>query len=178
MHGKEGEKMRRLVSFAVIGLAAAILGLTGCSGPAGDVFLSFDWTYAPDSFYTTDPHLPTTITRTIDYADAEGTYYFEYFHYVSGYLRWLTYTLTAHEGKLLVFPGKDARFQIYCWSFYDPEFTQLQNVESEGGSVPALTTRQAGAAPTEGNRVKQYEYTETAGDYELHVEGGVIEPAR
>jgi hypothetical protein len=170
--------MRRLISFAVIGLAAAILGLTGCSGPAGDVFLSFDWVNAPNSFNTTDPHLPTTIYRNTDYADAEGTYYFEYYHSVSGWTRWIYYTLTAHEGKLFFFPGKDAKFQIYCWAYYDPELTQLQNVEGENPSMPAPSISRAEAAPTGGNRVKQYEYTETKGGYELHVEGGVVEPAR
>ena len=168
--------MKRFVMTAALVLTVVLLALTGCSGPAGDVFISFDWVYAPDYFITTDSNLPGTIYRTTDYPTYAGDYYFEYHHSVSGGTHWIYYTLTAHDGTLLVFPGHDARFQIYCLAYDNPTFTQVENAVGPQETPPAASITAREAAPTAGRRVKQYEYTETVGGYDLHLEGGVILP--
>ena len=166
--------MKKAVVFALVALAVALI--TGCAGPEGNVYIFFDWTYTPDWFNATDPYLPDTIYRNADYLTAEGSYYFEYYHSVSGYRRWITYTLTAHDG-MFVFPGEDARFELFLAAYDDPQLVPWESVVG----TPAAGTNEIHAAaatpqPADGC-LQTFTHTETKGRWTLTVTGGVIEPA-
>lgn len=101
--------MKKIMAISIV---AAALVLGACSmGPKGDVYLSFDWTYAPAWFDSDDPNLPDTLWRNVEYRTGEGDWYFEYYHAESGYIRWIHYTLKAHDG-LFGIPGDDAVFEL------------------------------------------------------------------
>jgi hypothetical protein len=163
--------VKKTLSFAAVALALAIV--SGCClGPRGDVYLSFDWTYAPEWFSTDDPHLPDVIYRNVDYLTDEGTWYFEYYHAESGYRRWIWYTLTAHDGALLVIPGQDARFELFLSAYSDPDLIQWQSVAGTAAGEPDSVA--AGAAIPAGQRIQTFEHTTTSGRWTLSVRGGVV----
>jgi hypothetical protein len=164
--------VKKAPSFALAVLAVALI--TGCAGPEGDVYLSFDWTYTPDWYNTTDLHLPDTIYRTAEYLTAEGSYYFEYYHSVSGYLRWINYTLTAHEGMLIMIPGEDARFELFLAAFSDPDLIQWESVTGVPASGPDEVPAAAAPLRSAAGRVQTFARTETEGRWTLTVRGGVI----
>jgi hypothetical protein len=170
--------VKKMLLFAAVALALA--AFTCCVGPRGDVYLSFDWTYAPEWYSTDDPWLPDVIYRNVDYLTDEGTWYFEYYHAESGYTRWIWYTLTAHDGALIVFPGEDARFQLFLSAFSDPDFIQWRGVAGEPAtgqpdSMAAAAAAPRGSTPTE-PRVQTFEQTMTSGRWTLSIRGGLIGP--
>jgi hypothetical protein len=159
-----------------ITIVAAALVLGACwMGPDGDVFLSFDWTYAPEYFITDDPNLPDTIYRTARYLTDEGSYYFEYYHAESGYIRWITYTLIAHDG-IFGIPGEDARFELFLAAFDDPDLIEWQSVAGAPAEVPeAIGTREA-PAPSLAPLVPSFERRMESAGWTLELQGGVIAP--
>jgi hypothetical protein len=167
--------VKKLITFAGIALALALV--TGCAGPLGNVYLSFDWTYAPEWFDTDDPNLPDTIWRNAEYLTEEGSYYFEYFHDESGYRRWISYTLTAYNGFSPCIPGGDARFELFLSAFASPDLIQWQSVTGTAGEEPASIP--AAGAPTQPGeqRIQTHEQTKTSGGWTLSIRGGVVEPA-
>ena len=109
----------------------AALALGACwMGPDGDVYLSFDWTWTPEWFLTDDPSLPDTILRNAEYATGEGDWYFEYYHEESGYIRWIHYSLEAHDGFFGI-PGEDAVFEL----FLSADETYVDALVAEGRTV-------------------------------------------
>jgi hypothetical protein len=166
--------MKKLMAITIV---AAALALGACwMGRDGDVYLSFDWTYAPEWFVTTDPSLPDTIYRRAIYPTEEGSYYFEYYHAESGYTRYLYYTLTAHDGFFGI-QGDDAQFELFLAAFDDPDLIQWQ---SEAGApadvIEAISTREA-PTPSLAPLAPSFERTMESGGWTLELQGGVIEPA-
>jgi hypothetical protein len=166
--------MKKLMAITIV---AAALALGACGmGPDGDVYLSFDWTYAPEYFVTDDPSLPDTIYRKAIYLTDEGSWYFEYYHAESGYIRWIHYTLTAHDGFFGI-PGEDAQFELFLAAFDDPDLIQWQSVTGVPTDQPeAISTREA-PAPSLVPLVPSFERTMESGGWTLELQGGVIEPA-
>jgi hypothetical protein len=166
--------MKKIMAITIV---AAALALGACwMGPDGDVYLSFDWTYAPEYFVTDDPCLPDTIYRTALYETQEGDYYFEYYHAESGYTRWIHYTLTAHDGFFGI-PGEDARFELFLAAFDDPDIIQWQSVTGEASGQPDSIGASAGPAHAAGGLVTAFERTMESGGWTLSIQGGVIGPA-
>jgi hypothetical protein len=166
--------MKRAAGVLLVVLAIAAIG--GCTGPYGDVFIKFGWTYAPNGFDTTDPNLPSTIYRDTYYQTAQGSYYFEYTHIISGYTRWIYYTLTANEGALYVFEGQDALFELYLYAYDDPELIQWQSAVGPAAEEPDSIAVSTAPMHPEDRRVQTWERTETRGGWTLSIKGGVIEP--
>lgn len=167
--------MKRIFALALAVLALALI--TGCMVFDGDVYLSFDWTYAPEWFDTDDPHLPSTIYRNAEYLTEEGNYYFEYYHAESGYVRWISYTLTAHDGFAPCVPGEDARFELFLSAFSNPDFIQWQSVIGTAAEEPDSIPAAAAPARPDEQLVQTFEETMTSAGWTLSVTGGVIEPA-
>jgi hypothetical protein len=167
--------MRKMLLLAV---AAAVLALAACCpGIDGDVYLSFNWTYTPEWFATNDPNLPDIIYRNAQYLTEEGTWYFEYYHDESGYLRWIQYTLEAHEGFLFGLPAEDAVFELFLSAFSNPDLIQWQSVTGEPADQPDGIRATIGA-PTHAAQqpAPDFERTMESGRWTLKVEGGAIEP--
>ena len=166
--------MKRIMAIAIV---AAALALGACwMGPEGGVYLSFDWTYAPEYFVTDDPCLPDTIYRNALYETGEGEYYFEYYHAESGYLRWISYTLTAHDGFFGI-PGDDAVFELFLAAFDDPDLIQWQSVTGAPTDKPEAIGGRTVPARSAGQLVPAFERTLESGGWTLSFRGGVIEPA-
>ena len=166
--------MKKVLLVASICLVAVVLTLTGCTGKAGAVYLSFNWTYAPDKFSTNDSHLPSTIYRNTDYKDADGSWWFRTYYWDSYYgVYWyytLYYTLTAKDGGMFWKDGEVSKFQIYCpWDDY-PTIAQTQNAMGEARSAPNSITGKQGDLGSSDKGKKVGEYTQINGGYELHVE--------
>jgi hypothetical protein len=166
--------MKRAAGVLLVVLAIAAIG--GCTGPDGNVFIEFGWTYAPDWFNTTDDNLPITIYRDTYYQTVAGSHYFEYYHSISGYTRWIWYTLTANDGALYVFKGQDALFELYLYAYDDPELTQWQSAVGVAEEQPDSVAVSANPMHSEERRVQTWERTETNGGWTLSIKGGVIEP--
>jgi hypothetical protein len=125
--------MKRYLRIA--GLLLVGLGLLACKGT---VYLTFDWTYAPDLFATDDYNLPATIYRGDQYKTDPGDYYFTTYWWdgMSGYWYYtLHYTLSAHSG---LFPD-DAVFEIYCWYDDFPSILQLQGLAPPSGGADSIS---------------------------------------
>jgi hypothetical protein len=167
--------VKKTLSIVIVSLALALV--TGCAGPHGDVYLSFDWTYTPEWFDTDDPNLPDVIYRNAEYRTAEGDYWFEYYHAESGYIRWIGYTLTAYDGFAPCVPGEDARFELFLSAFSDPALIQWQSVTGPAADEPDSISASASPLRPEGRRVQNFERTMTSAGWTLEVRGGVIEPA-
>jgi hypothetical protein len=167
--------VKKTLAFALAALTLALI--TGCAGPEGDVYLAFDWTYTPEWYDTDDPNLPNTIYRNAEYVTEEGDYYFEYYHAESGYIRWIGYTLTAHEGGFPFVPGEDARFELFLSAFSDPAFIQWQSSTGAASGEPDSITASALPMQPEDLRVQTFERTMTSAGWTLSIRGGVIEPA-
>ena len=166
--------MKKIIWFAGIALALALV--TGCFAPDGNVYLSFDWTYAPEWFGTDDPNLPDTIWRNVEYPTEEGSWYFEYYHDESHWRRWIAYTLTAHDGYLPYTPGEDARFELFLHAFSDPVLIQWQSMSGTVEGQPDSVGASASAVHAGDGRIQTYEQTMTSAGWTLSVAGGVIEP--
>ncbi|MCX7030822.1 MAG: hypothetical protein NTU62_11980 [Spirochaetes bacterium] len=165
--------MKKTLAITVLALTLA----TGCASPDGDVYISFDWTYTPEWFDTDDSNLPDTIYRNAEYVTGEGDYYFEYYHAESGYIRWIWYTLTAHDGVLPFVPGEDARFELFLSAFSDPAFIQWQSSTGAVSEEPDSITASASPRQPEDQRVQTFEQTLTSAGWTLSIRGGVIEAA-
>jgi len=167
--------MRKILTFA-FAIAAATLALASCFvGPKGDVYLSFDWTYTPEWFWTDDPHLPATIYRNVEYPCEEGTWYFEYYHAESGITRWVRYTLAAHYGYLGGMQGDDARFELFLHAYSNPAFIQWQSVVGEPADQPD-EVHAATAPVSAAQHAPDFQQTMERGGWTLKLEGGTIEP--
>jgi hypothetical protein len=173
--------MKRVVLFAVILSSAAVFLLSGCKGPAGDVFIAYDWGVNTPSISSTDPSIPSRIFPGAYYQTLPGSYYVQYSYasYAPGFYRYLSYTLTAIQGKPGFQPGDDAQYTV--WLNEDSSPNLVLDV-SPRSAVSASTQDQPGVSqsplPSGGKRIQQFEHTEVLGGYEVHVQGGVIEPAR
>lgn len=165
---------------------ALVLALSGCFGPEGNVYLSFDYPYYPDNWNCDDPNIDDpfaadTLYENYNYSTVAGDYYFEYTYDSGANWYWIYYTLTANKG-FLFFPGEDARFQIYMYSSYWPDFYQVQGLTSTPSASPSGTTSslQNHEIPRvdESTHVRKQlgEYTITKGGYILKVRGGVWVP--
>jgi hypothetical protein len=166
--------MRKMLVLAV---AAAALALAACCpGLDGDVYLSFNWTYTPEWFATDDPHLPDIIYRNAQYLTEAGSWYFEYYHDESGYIRWIRYTLEAHEGFLFGVQAEDAVFELFLSAFSSPDLIQWQSVTGEPADQPEEI--RATGAPTHAAELlaPDFEQTMTSGRWILKVQLGAIEP--
>jgi hypothetical protein len=173
--------MKRIVLFAVILTSAAVFLLSGCKGPDGNVYIALDWVNTPTSIAASDPSIPSRVFQGAHYQTLPGTYYVEYTHpsYLPGYYRYLYYSLTANKGQPGFQPGDDARFTVWLYETMNPIIVTDPNPRAAASSaapdtvgVPLTPLSTSG-----GKRVQQYQYTETKGGYDIHVEGGVIEPA-
>jgi hypothetical protein len=164
---------------------ALVIALSGCFGPEGDLYLSFDWNYTPDSFYSDDYNMPSTIYRNTDYWTVPGDYYLSYYvtPFSTQYYYYIYYTLEAHRGFLFL-KGKDARFQLYLWGYSGATLTQLQSIAGrpQGELAPAEDASKGVAkigAPADTANCEQkqlYQYEETQGAYTLKVRGGIWVP--
>lgn len=174
--------MKRILLFAVILTSAAVFLLSGCKGPAGDVFIALDWVNTPISITSTDPSIPARVFPGAYYQTLPGMYYVEYRYasYAAGFSRWLYYTLTPIQGKPGFQPGDDALFTVWLYENSNP--TIVLDVRQRAAATPGVQdasgVTQSPLSSSSGKRVQQFEYTETLGGYDLHVTGGVIEPAQ
>lgn len=165
--------MKRTVALALAVLALALI--TGCMIYDGDVYLSFDWTYTPEWFDTDDPNLPSTIYRNAEYLTGEGTWYFEYYHDESGYVRRIWYTLTAHDGIVPCVPAEDARFELFLSAFADPDLIQWQSSTGEVPEQPGSIQAAPSPSRADEHLVQTWEETMTSAGWTLTVRGGVVE---
>ena len=174
--------MKRVVLLAA-GLAlAAVCLLSGCKGPAGDVFIAYDWGMnTPTSISSTDPSIPPRIFPGSYYRTLPGSYYVQYSYasYLPGTYRYLSYTLTAIQGKPGFQPGDDAQYTIWLNESSNPSIVldvSPRTADTQGAQ------RTAGVAlsplPNSGKHVQQFEQTETLGNYVVHIQAGVIEPGQ
>jgi hypothetical protein len=173
--------MKRIVLVAAILTSAAVLLLSGCKGPAGDVFIAYDWGFnTPLSITSTDPSVPARIFPGVYYQTLPGSYYVQYSYasYPVGYYRYLTYSLTAIQGRPGFLPGDNANYTV--WLYENSYPTLVLDVTprtiSQGAQNPAGVPQSP--LPGAGKRVQQFDYTETLGGYDVHVVGGVIEPVQ
>jgi hypothetical protein len=165
--------VKKIILFAIV---AATMSLGACCfGPDGDVYLSFDWTYTPEWFATDDYSLPDTIYRKAIYLTDEGSYYFEYYHEESGYIRWIHYSLEAHDGFFGI-RGEDAVFELFLAAFEDPTFIQWQSETGESAGQPDAVPAATATARTPDQLVPAFERTMESGGWTLRLQGGVIEP--
>jgi hypothetical protein len=172
--------MKRIVLVAAILASAAVLLLTGCKGPAGDVFIAYDWLNTPLSISTTDPSIPARIFPGAYYQTLPGSYYVQYSYasYPVDFSRYLNYTLTPIQGKPGFLPGDNAQYTVWLYESSNP--TLVLDVTPRTIAAPAARNAGVPQSPLsrEGKRVPQFDYTETLGGYDVHVEGGVIEPVQ
>lgn len=174
--------MKRIVLCAVILTSAAVFLLSGCKGPAGDVFIALDWVNTPTSISATDPSIPSRIFPGAYYQTLPGAYYIEYRHasYPADFYRYLSYTLTPIQGEPGFQPGDDALYTVWLYENSNPTIvldvnprTAIASRAQDPAGVPLSPL-----SSSNGKRVQQFAYTETLGGYDLHVEGGVIEPTQ
>jgi hypothetical protein len=173
--------MKRIVLLAVVLTSAAVFLLTGCKGPAGDVYIGLDWVNAPNSIACTDPSIPARVFAGAYYQTLPGMYYVEYTHAsYAPYYRYLYYSLTANEGKPGFQPGDDARFTVWLYETMNPIIVMDANPRAAASSTAPdrAGVPQSPLSSGSGKRVQQYAYTETRGGYDIHVEGGLIEPVK
>jgi hypothetical protein len=174
--------MKRIVLFAVILTSAAVFLLSGCKGPAGDVFIAYDWgVNTPSSISSTDPSVPSRIFPGAYYQTLPGGYYVQYSYvtYPAGTFRWLNYTLTPIQGKPGFQPGDNAQYTVWLNESSNPSIlldVSPRSAVAQGAQDPAGVPQSP--LSSGGKRVQQFEYTETLGGYEFHVQGGVIEPVQ
>jgi|GEM_PF-4174313 len=174
--------MKRIVLVAAILTSAAVLLLNGCKGPAGDVFIAYDWGIdTPLSISSTDPSVPARIFPGAYYQTLPGSYYVQYSYasYPVGFYRYLNYTLTPIQGKPGFQPGDNAQYTVWLNESSYPTLVldvTPRTAVSQAAQNPAGVPRSL--LPAGGTRVKQFDYTETLGAYDVHVEGGVIEPVQ
>jgi hypothetical protein len=172
--------MKRIVLYAAILTSAAAFLLSGCKGPAGDVFISLDWVNGSPSIAATDPSIPPRIFPGAYYQTLPGGYYVEYRYasYPVGFYRYLSYTLTPIKGKPGFQPGDDAMYTIWLIESSSP--TMVLDVNPRVVVSPNAQDR-AGVPQSPlsngGKRVQELSFTETWGGYDLHIESGVIQPA-
>jgi hypothetical protein len=164
--------VKRTIALALAVLALALV--TGCWVYEGDVYLSFDWTYAPEWFDTDDPNLPSTIYRNAAYLTEEGDYYFEYYHAESGCVRWIWYTLTAYDGIAPYVPAEDARFELFLSAFSSPDLIQWKSVTGPAAGEPDSISAAAAPARPDGQLVQTWAKTMTSAGWTLSVRGGVV----
>ena len=173
--------MKRIVLVAAILASAAVFLLSGCKGPAGDVFIAYDWLNTPLSISTTDPSIPARIFPGAYYRTLPGSYYVQYSYasYPVGFSRYLNYTLTPIQGKPGFQAGDNAQYTVWLYESSNPTLelsVTPRTALSQGAQAPA------GVAQTPpsngGKRVPQFTSTQTLGGYEVHLEGGVIQPAQ
>jgi hypothetical protein len=178
MNKSGGEEMKRIVLLAVIAASAAVM-LSSCMGPAGDVYIAFDWVNQPLSIACTDPSVPLRVFAGAYYQTLPDRYYVEYTHpsYYPSY-RYLYYSLTANEGKPGFQQGDDARFTVWLYETMHPIIVMDANPRAAISSPAANSEGIPLSIPQSraGNRIQQYDHTETMGGYVIHVQGGVIEP--
>jgi hypothetical protein len=174
--------MKRTVLYAVIFTTAAVFLLSGCKGPAGDVFIAYDWgVNTPASISSTDPSIPARIFPGAYYQTLPGSYYVQYSYasYPVGSYRYLSYTLTPIQGKPGFQPGDDAQYTVWLNESSNP--TMVLDVSPRTAVSPGVPNPagvpQSPVSPG-GKHVQQFEYTETLGAYNLHVQGGVIQPGQ
>jgi hypothetical protein len=162
---------------AVLCVSLSALALSGCVLREGDVFIQLGWYYAPDTLYTTDTSLQrlSYISPFTNYPTEPGSYYLTYHHVETGRTHYIYYTLTAHVGEHPFEQGPDAIFEIYCWeNANNPDFMQLRGITAAAAGSPKGVAPSP-AAPAGGTEVQQFDYTRTAGGYDLHVRGGLLE---
>ena len=169
--------MKKTIPLAALCAALFALSLGGCVLQKGDAYIQLGWYYAPDTLYTTDPGLQRmhVISPFTNYPTEEGTYYLTYHHAETGRTHFIYYTLTAHESRRPFEQGPDAIFEIYCWeTANNPDFMQLRSITAAApGSTTGVTL--SASAPGSGTEVQQFDYTRSAGGYDLHVRGGLLE---
>ena len=174
--------MKRIVLFAVILSSAAVILLSGCKGPSGDVFIAYDWgVNTPSSISSTDPSVPSRIFPGAYYQTLPGSYSVQYSYasYPLGFYRYLSYTLTPIQGKPGFLPGDNAQYTVWLNESSNPNIVldvSPRTAVSQGAPDPAGVS-QSPLSPG-GKRVQQFDYTETLGGYDIHVQGGVIEPGK
>jgi hypothetical protein len=100
------------IALMVIVVAIAGLGLMGCPGPIGDIYLKHTWSYTPVSFADDNPGTPSTIYYNTYYKIDAGTYNIWYTDYSWNYWH-VQYTVTANPGKPYGIAGDDKYFEIY-----------------------------------------------------------------
>jgi hypothetical protein len=175
--------MEKGIITVLIVAAAAAFVLTGCTGPEGGVYTSFDWTSQPDYLAISDLTIPSVVYPGAYYATTQGTYYLEYSHpsYSLYFVRYISYTVKGHPGEPGMVQGADAFFTIWLLENTDPvliqDFSQASSARG-AAAAPERSVRQVdpGSTPavTPGTRVKQFTYTRSAGGYEMEVECGII----
>ena len=164
--------MKRIVLVAAILASAAVLLLSGCKGPAGDVFIAYDWLNTPLSISSTDPSIPARVFPGAYYQTLPGSY-------PVGFYRYLNYTVTPVQGKPGFLPGDNAQYTVWLYESSNPTLeldvtprtAVAQGAQNPGGVPQSLLS-------SGGKRVQQFNFSQTLGGYDVHVEGGVIEPAR
>jgi hypothetical protein len=172
--------MKRIVLFATIVTSAAVFLLNGCKGPDGNVYIALDWVNTPAAIAATDPSIPSRVFQGAYYQTLPGTYYIEYSHASpTSSFHYLYYGLTANRGQPGFQPGDDAKFTVWLYATTNPIVVMDPYPRAAASSaapdqvgVPLTPLSSSG-----GKRVQHYQYTETRGGYDIHVEGGVIEPA-
>jgi hypothetical protein len=169
--------MKKTIMLAMLCVALFALSLGGCVLREGDVYIQLGWYYTPDTLYSSDPSLQRMhfISAFTNYPTEPGTYYLTYHHAETGRTHYIYYTLSAHEGVHPFEQGPDAIFEIYCWeNANNPDFMQLRSITApSAGSSKGVTLSAAAAAG--GTEVQQFQYTRSAGGYDLLVRGGLLE---
>lgn len=160
----------------LVTVVAVTLFLGACCfwGPEGDVYLTFSWTYAPEWFASDDPNLPDTIYRDALYETDEGTWYFEYYHAESRVIRWITYSLEAHDGAFGL-QGEDAIFELFLAAYGDPGFVQWQSEAGDAAGQPRAVAARATSPREPAVLVQDYEQTIDRGGWRLELRGGTVE---
>ncbi len=124
----------------------------------------------------TTPACPTRSGGTKRTPPSEGNWYFEYYHAESGYIRWIHYSLKAHDGFFGIH-GDDAVFELFLSAYEDPALIQWQSETGEPAAQPDSVHVGTATAQAAEQLAPSFERTMESGGWILELEGGVIEPA-
>jgi hypothetical protein len=159
--------LSRILIIAVIVLAF-VVGLAGCRGPDGAVFIAFTHDSNLYGFLYDDPNLPNIASSYTIYETAPGSYYAEWTYDDSNPPYYYTYyDITADEGGLFWAAGEDTFFELYMGrGTYD--FFTFSNNDAE--PIQGARLSADNRLPIDPNSATLiHQYTKESGSYTLSV---------
>jgi hypothetical protein len=121
-------RLRRVFVVAV-GALALVVGLTGCRGPDGAVFITFTHDIGLYAFGYDDPNIPSLAYSYTVYETAPGSYYAEWtYDDANPPYYYAFYDITAEEGGLFWAAGEDTFFELYMVFPASGTFRELRNL--------------------------------------------------
>ena len=165
-----GHLKGRIAKILVVAAGAFLLvvGLAGCRGPDGAVFITFTHDIGLYAFVYDDTNIPSLVSTYTVYETAPGSYYIEWTYddgsppYYFAY-----YSITAEEGGLFWTGGEDTFFEFYMGrGFYD--FFTSSGAEPQQIQGARLSTDNRFPIDTALAELVQ-KYTKESGPYTLSV---------